>query len=258
MLLSWSTRSGPRRHWRAERASNSGCLGSFGALATVLATRCHAEFCAGDWATAPSSRNEVLDIASVTGQQRQAAFVNAYLAYIATAQGRTDDAQQRRQQIGAWATASRHRLIAALASWSQVVAALGAGETDLAAQAVATMRPVGAAAADRGALLVASACPDVVEAFVRAGQAGQASAVLAWARARVARWPSPTLAAHAAHARAVLTEFSDATPSDIDSAYEEAIGASADRAGFRAGPHRAALRRVATAQPSTQPGAGRT
>jgi ATP/maltotriose-dependent transcriptional regulator MalT len=224
----------------ARRASDQlRSLGSFGALATALATSCHAEFCAGDWATATQVAHEVLDIASVTGQQRQAAFVNANLAYIAAAQGRTDDAQQRRRQIGAWATPSHHRLIAALASWAQLVAALGAGESDLAAQTVAAMRPVGvtssATSADRGALLAASACPDVVEALARAGQVREASDVVAWAEARVQRWPSATLSAQAAHARAVLTELTDAGPSDIDAAYEVAIEDSGIRAGFEQG-----------------------
>ncbi len=208
-------------------------LGSFGALATALATRCHAEFCAGDWTTATQLADEVLDIASVTGQQRQAAFVNANLACIAAAQGRVEDAQQRRQQIAAFATPTRHRLIAALAAAAQLVTALGDGETDLAAQIVAAIRPVGSAEA--GALLIARACPDVVEALLRAGQPSEASSVLGWVEARVERWPSPTLAAQAAHARALVAEFGAAAPGDVDTAYEAAIAAGAARSGFEQG-----------------------
>ena len=218
----------------ARRASEQlRARGSFGALATALATQCHAEFCTGSWTTATALAQEVLDIAAVTGQQRQATFVNANLAYIAAAQGHTDAAQQLRQQIAAFASPTKHRLIAALAAWTQVLAALGGGETELAAQAASTMRPMGGG--DDGALLVASACADVVEALARAGQLVDAAEVVRWVDARVDRWPSPTLGAQAAHAHAVLAEFSDAAAADIDAAYERAITGASVRAGFEQG-----------------------
>ena len=214
-------------------------LGSFGALATVLATQCHAEFSAGNWLAAAELAQEVLDIASVIGHRRQAAFVNATLAYIAAAQGRTEDAQRLRLQVVAWARPRNHRLMTALASWTQLLTALAGGEADLAAQAVSAMRPVRGhdstedGAADDGEVLVASACPDVVEALVRAGRVDEAQRVVRWVRARVQRWPSPTLAAQAANAQAVFTEFAGAPPDDIDAAYEQAIAAVEARNGFQ-------------------------
>ena len=213
-------------------------LGSFGALATALATQCHAEFSVGNWLAAAELAQEVLDIASVIGHRRQAAFVNATLAYIAAAQGRTENAQRLRLQVVAWARPRNHRLMTALASWTQLLTALADGEADLAAQAVSAMRPVrgqvnsGDDEADGGEVLVASACPDVVEALVRAGRVDDAQRVVRWVRARIQRWPSPTLAAQAAHAHAVFTEFAGAPPADIDAAYEQAIAVEA-RSGFQ-------------------------
>lgn len=227
----------------ARRASDQlRTSGSFGALATALGTQCHAEFSAGNWVTAATLAGEVLDIASVIGHQRQAAFARANLAYIHAAQGHIDEAQQLRQEVVAWAGPRHHRLITALAAWSQLLIALSGGETELAAQTPASMRPVtgqdravGFEPADGGELLIASACPDVVEALVRSGRVDEAGRTLRWVEARVTRWPSPSLAAQAAHARAVFTEFTDASTEDIDAAYERAIAARSVRNGFEQG-----------------------
>lgn len=212
-------------------------LGSFGALATALATYCHAEFSAGNWTSASDLAREVLDITSVTGQQREAAFARANLAYIATAQGRIADAQQLRQQIVTWAAPRNHRLIAGLAAWTHLLAALASGETDLAAQMVPSMRPVGGPedTAASGGLLVASACTDVVEALARTGLLDEARNVVRWVDARLERWPSPTLAAQAAHARAVLADISDAPPRRTEAHYEQAVDASLVCGGFEQG-----------------------
>jgi DNA-binding CsgD family transcriptional regulator/tetratricopeptide (TPR) repeat protein len=213
-------------------------MGSFGALAAALATYCHAEFSAGNWVTASEIAQEVLDITAVTGQQREAAFAKASLAYIAAAQGRTTDALQLRQEIVAWAGPRSHRLITALAAWAQLLAALVGGETHLAAQTVSSMRPfAGQAGADDGAshhggLLVASACADVVEALAREGRLDEAGDVLRWVDARIERWPSPTLAAQATRARAVFADLSDAPHRSIESGYRTAVAASQVCGGF--------------------------
>src|SRR4051794_23730267 len=185
-------------------------VGSFGALATALGTYCHAEFALGNWAVAAEIAGEVLDIAAVTGQRRQAAFVSANLAFIAVAQGRADEAQRRRQEAVGWALPRHHRLILGLAAWSHVLEALSAGETDVAVQTINAMRAVSRrpgeldVLAPDGELLVASACADVVEALGRAGRLDEAAVVSRWADARTRRWPARPLGAQAPRARAWL------------------------------------------------------
>jgi ATP/maltotriose-dependent transcriptional regulator MalT len=208
--------------------------GSFGALTTVLSTWCHAEFSAGDWDATARLGREVLDLAAVTGQQRQAAFVKANLAFLAAAQDRPGEAQRLRGEVLTWATPRQHRLIAALASWSQLLGALGDGEVDLALEAARLMQPPSAFGTPppAGSLMVASACADVVEALGRADRHDDASAVVDWVEERLRRWPSPTLAGHAAHARAVLAELSGAGRTDVEVGYERAIAAAVPTGSF--------------------------
>jgi ATP/maltotriose-dependent transcriptional regulator MalT len=213
----------------ARRASDQlRTSGSFGALTTALSTWCHAEFSAGNWDATAELAQEVLDLAAVSGQQRQAAFVKANLAFVAAAQDRPADAQRLRGEVLAWAAPRHHRLISALAAWSLLLAALAGGEVELAVQAARTVQSPSTAdgPAAAGSLTVASACADVVEALGRAGHVSEARAVTAWAEQRERRWPSPSLAGQAAHARAVAGERSGADRAEVEADYEAAVAAA--------------------------------
>lgn len=104
--------------------------------------------------------------------------------------------------------------------------------------------------------MVASACADVVEALARAGRLDDAGDVLRWVDGRVERWPSPTLAAQAAGARAVFTDLSDAPHRKIESRYEQATKASLVCGGFEQG--RVRLSYGAWLRRSRQPSRART
>lgn len=198
-------------------------VGSFGALATVLTSHARAELAAGNWPAATQLAAEALEIAAVTGQQRQAAFCRCTVAQLAAARGDAATTERLTAEVAAWALPRHQRLILAVARWATILLALGSGDYATAAAQLPALRAVDAPVA--GELLVAAACADAVEALCRAGSPDAAEHILHWAIGRGARWPSPLLDALTARSRAVLSEY-DEHEDATARAYAAAVQAS--------------------------------
>lgn len=180
-------------------------VGSFGALATVLTSNARAELAAGNWPDASRMAAEALEIAEVTGQQRQAAFCRCTVAQLAAARGDAGTTELLTTEVLTWARPRHQRLILAVACWARMLLALGDGDYQAAAAQVTALHAVDSPVA--GELLVAAACADAVEALCRADAREDAEQILRWATGRGKRWQSPLLDALTARSRAVLTEY---------------------------------------------------
>lgn len=204
-------------------------VGSFGALATVLTSNARADLAAGSWTSARQLATEALEIATVTGQHRQAAFCRVSLAQLAAARGEFEAVEELTNSVLAWARPRHHRLVVALAGWARIGLELANAEYDAAAGYLPWLRP--AAAAHAGELLVPAACADVIESLVRAGKLEQAREILDWAELRHSRWPQPLLTAATARAKAVFLEAGGDEPA-IEAAYERAVAAASQNSPF--------------------------
>jgi DNA-binding NarL/FixJ family response regulator len=204
-------------------------VGSFGALATVLTSNARADLAAGSWTSARQLATEALEIATVAGQHRQAAFCRVTLAHLAAAGGESDTVEELTASVLAWAQPRHQRLVTALAGLARIRLELGNADYDAAAGYLPWLRP--AAASQAGEILLPAACAEVVESLVRAGKPEQAREILDWVELRRRRWPDSLLTAATARARAVLLEPGEDEPA-IQAAYEQAVTATTAESAF--------------------------
>ena len=201
------------------------------------------------WAAAEAGYSEALRLAQETGQRVEAAVALAGLSWLHARQGREAACREHAAQAGAMC---EELGVGFYALW--VMQALGDLELGLArpAEAIARHLDYAEALRERGIADVdLSPAPELVEAYVRVGQADDAAPLMADYRARAEAKGQPWALARAARCRGLLAE-----PADVQSCFERGAGTAPPYAGpVRDGAHAPRLRRAAAAGPPSRPGA---
>ncbi|MGG2464294.1 ATP-binding protein [Streptomyces sp. RGM 3693] len=201
--------------------------GALGALPLSVLPLVSLQLITGQWTAATALATEALPPADETGQRAAAADLRAVLAWIAAARGEGDRCRELAEQVLDFAVPQGLASTAALTYWSLGLNALAEGKASGAARLLREVTTPGA----QGEHFMMSwlVLPDLVEAYVRAGQPELArSALEQWERCAA---PANVPALHTTwrRCRALLAAHDAA-----DSLFAAALAADAPSA-FEAG-----------------------
>lgn len=179
--------------------------GALSALPYALATQAWAKFMLGDWRAAEAAATESLTTADELGQRPVASQPLVFLALIAGAQGRADEARGHidrvRRIVDELGVGSMRTMI----GWAEGRMALAAGAYD---EAVIALDAAGRHSLEHGLEepSVAAWAQDLAEAYARLGRIAEAEATLATLERQATRTGGRLAHAGAARCRGLLAD----------------------------------------------------